>query len=189
MSRAERPGREAACESSRRWPLAGRPRSWAQASGEECVHRRQAARAPAPDERPLGQFAKDGESDGRNVVGQISGGGDRCAPPQDRGSEVGVGRPRGLLVTESPGAVELSRASSSDPNGAVRAAAVLRWRWAAIGRTVELQAPLLAYPTSDGGCLRPTTGARVVITFLGTVLFMTILYIGSLDGRSGLSVL
>jgi hypothetical protein len=27
-----------------------------------------------------------------------------------------------------------------------------------------------------------------VITFLGTVLFMTILYIGSFDGRSGLSV-
>ena len=77
--------------------------------------------------------------------------------PQDRRSEVGVNRPRGLLVTESPGAVELSRVSSSDPNGAVRAAAVLRWRWAAIGRTVELQAPLLAYPTSDGGCLRPTS--------------------------------
>ena len=28
-----------------------------------------------------------------------------------------------------------------------------------------------------------------MITFLGTILFVTILYIGSLDGRSGLSLL
>jgi hypothetical protein len=48
---------------------------------------------------------------------------------------------------------------------------------------------LVAYPTSDGGCHRPpTTECPAMITFLGTILFVTILYIGSLDGRSGLSL-
>ena len=47
----------------------------------------------------------------------------------------------------------------------------------------------MAQAPSAGGCHSPPTTERAaVITFLGTILFGTILYIGSLDGRSGLSL-
>ena len=48
---------------------------------------------------------------------------------------------------------------------------------------------MLANPTSDGDCVSgPDEGGPPVITFLGTIIFATIISIGSLDSRSGLSL-
>jgi hypothetical protein len=54
---------------------------------------------------------------------------------------------------------------------------------------VDLQAPLLAHSTSDGDCLRRRPGSALTNDHTSrTILFATIIYIGSLDGSSGLSV-
>jgi hypothetical protein len=58
--------------------------------GQEGVHRGQAARAPAPDERPLGQLAEGDEGDGRDLSGEPLGQGLRGPTTQERGGDVGV---------------------------------------------------------------------------------------------------
>ena len=51
------------------------------------------------------------------------------------------------------------------------------------------QAPYWRIRTSGGGCFRRRIeGAPPVITFLGMIIFATVISIGSLDGRSGLSL-